>query len=622
MAYKRPRASSPPGSHKRQRAPTQLVKWGTPLSVEDDEGTFQPVWKQSAPRLHGAFTGGFSAGQVPHDPDHDDRSTDLKSYFNTVGSKEGWTPKAFVSSRSNRKNAAQRAEDFMDEEDLADAADSRKLEATQSSSAIGSTAAGLSDDLFGLFISEAETMGVKLLQKMGWRRGQGVGPKVRRAARFDDTYSASRPQEDSSEHWFAPEDVPLVCFARDKVHRKGLGYQSGAVAPRKLNEQDEEKEPDERFALPSFAQSKKSQMTAKPTSKKPAFGVGILNDDGSDDDDPYELGPKLSFNRTIGKDKKKKQTVAKPSKFGISATGERHVFVSKRDATRKNALARLEHARRTALAGFMSSIGVTSLPDQRKYPPPDIPSGWKPSKTANDGVTVREFKSVTEAAKSSTLNAKARSSLLGEAPLPSRSVFDFISKEDRDHLAKVTGKADLPQGLGHRFDKQSGEGDTKQQPWSFVPALDKPTAAAALEKGASGWMPYAEDEKKRARYIGFLELRAGVSHTLPERAPTTSVADWAKELEEFAQAAKVFKPVQGHMASRFVSSSAPQANTGGAEAGNHLLSAASSKPEDPAEIAARMGSYGPMTRSVIPFHPNPILLKRFGVKPPPNVPHG
>lgn len=55
-------------------------------------------------RFHGAFTGGFSAG-----------------YFNTVGSKEGWTPATFVSSRADRDDLGkkkQRPEDYMDAEDL------------------------------------------------------------------------------------------------------------------------------------------------------------------------------------------------------------------------------------------------------------------------------------------------------------------------------------------------------------------------------------------------------------------------------------------------------------------------------------------------------------------------
>ena len=51
-------------------------------------------------RFHGAFTGGFSAG-----------------YYNSVGSKDGWTPSTFVSSRNDKfKNAKSRPEDFMDEE--------------------------------------------------------------------------------------------------------------------------------------------------------------------------------------------------------------------------------------------------------------------------------------------------------------------------------------------------------------------------------------------------------------------------------------------------------------------------------------------------------------------------
>ena len=87
-----------------------------PIQVRDEQGRR---------RLHGAFTGGFSAG-----------------YFNTVGSKEGasspssvttyinvskgWTPSTFVSSRSERaKQKAARPEDFMDEEDLAELRESQ-----------------------------------------------------------------------------------------------------------------------------------------------------------------------------------------------------------------------------------------------------------------------------------------------------------------------------------------------------------------------------------------------------------------------------------------------------------------------------------------------------------------
>uniref|UniRef100_A0A3B5BGH0 G patch domain-containing protein n=1 Tax=Stegastes partitus TaxID=144197 RepID=A0A3B5BGH0_9TELE len=81
--------------------PLEPLEEGRPLkkpvplheqTVKDEKGRYK--------RFHGAFTGGFSAG-----------------YFNTVGSKEGWTPSTFVSSRQQKaeKHDA-RPEDFMDEE--------------------------------------------------------------------------------------------------------------------------------------------------------------------------------------------------------------------------------------------------------------------------------------------------------------------------------------------------------------------------------------------------------------------------------------------------------------------------------------------------------------------------
>jgi G patch domain-containing protein 1 len=73
--YKRPRAVSPSASQKRSRASggggaSQNIKLGTGLPPEEDgdDGSFVPVWKQTVTdeqgrrRLHGAFTGGFSAG--------------------------------------------------------------------------------------------------------------------------------------------------------------------------------------------------------------------------------------------------------------------------------------------------------------------------------------------------------------------------------------------------------------------------------------------------------------------------------------------------------------------------------------------------------------------------------
>lgn len=79
-----------------ENAPRKMVlSRDLDLTVRDEQGRR---------RFHGAFTGGFSAG-----------------YYNTVGSKEGWTPSQFVSSRENKWSKdliKQKPEDFMDEEDF------------------------------------------------------------------------------------------------------------------------------------------------------------------------------------------------------------------------------------------------------------------------------------------------------------------------------------------------------------------------------------------------------------------------------------------------------------------------------------------------------------------------
>jgi G patch domain-containing protein 1 len=498
----------------------------------------------------------------------------------------------------------------MDEEDLALQAESRQLETAQNFAAVGGiegSALG-NDDLFGLFMNDDDTMGVKILQKMGWRRDQGVGRKVRRSALLDDKFGTISISEPSVQHLFAPQDIKSISYTHQDG-RKGLGYQSEA----RLNKRDEEKEEME-LALPFMDQSRKLQPPKKPA-KKSSFGVGVLNDTGSDDDDPYEIGPKITFNKTIGKDKKAK----KPSKFARPGAGDKVVFVPKKVSTSSFSLSRMSQDGKPPLRGFILEIEITYQAKRPNFKPPQIPPGWKSAKGTSLPTSTEEFQSVSDAAKASTLDAKARASLLGETLLPGKSIFDFISKENRDRIATITGKADLPQGLGQAAPK-GHKSEGQKDLWSFVPTLDKDIAAAALAKGATGWMPYAEDLTKRARYVRFLELRAGTRQELPERAENMSVSDWAKELQEFAHAAQVFKPTSGIMASRFTSSTSSNPSNSG-NSGDSLLRAPVAKPEDPAEQAAKLGMYGAMTRSQLPFHPSRLLCKRFNVAPPVDVPY-
>jgi len=198
------------------------------------QGADKPVWQQEVldsegrKRLHGAFTGGYSAG-----------------YFNTVGSKEGWTPSTFVSSRSNRaKIAAQRTEDFMDAEDIAERdTGGKQLETTDEFAGLGpGKATAVPDSLLvpaELLEPATDPVGLRLLRLMGWRDGQGVGPRRKRVHEKvgQGDGDGGRGDGDEGEHdallrefKFAPKDVEIF-EATVKDDLFGLGFDPLANTP-------------------------------------------------------------------------------------------------------------------------------------------------------------------------------------------------------------------------------------------------------------------------------------------------------------------------------------------------------------------------------------------------------
>ncbi|KAL1885548.1 hypothetical protein Plec18167_001042 [Paecilomyces lecythidis] len=627
MATKRSRAAFEADLQAKQ---SPYAFYGTPLPPLDpdvrDDGSYVPVWKQEVTddrgrkRLHGAFTGGFSAG-----------------YFNTVGSKEGWTPATFVSSRQNRardskQHVQQRPEDFMDEEDLREAEEARQLQTAEGFAGFGSTELDPArwGGLMDILKTTGETMGVKLLKKMGWRQGQGIGPKVRRKTNLGD--EDVEPETEQEFHYFAPDNPPMIAFVR-KTDRKGLGFEgesrldSGLLKSRDAAEGSDE---DDSFHSRRLALNGKSKEKKKEP-KRGGFGVGVLNDTGSDEDDPYSMGPQISYNRTIGGDKKKKKGLKADGKPAITSANPlvstKPVFISKKVTTAKKASGfRKCHDGRLPLEGFLLAQGMSSLSlsQEKKYAPPEIPKDWKSSKIPSTETGTPDYVSTAEAAKASTLDPASRAAILGESQLPGKSIFDWMTPEARARIMKLTGKTDLPPALGEKAPKgfEPSEAQRRKDLWDLVPRLDKEVAVQALNRAVGGWMPYSEDESKRSRYRAFLELRAGLRDSLPDRAPGATTDDWATELREFARAAEVFKPVSGLMASRFTSARSDPRGTSdaaGASDADSLLSRPAPKPEDPAEAAAKIGMFGPMTRSTLSFYPSRLLCKRFNVRPPEHV---
>ena len=623
MAYKRSRATFE-ADLQAQQSPYAI--YGTPLPPLDpdtrDDGSYVPVWKQEVTdeqgrkRLHGAFTGGFSAG-----------------YFNTVGSKEGWTPSTFTSSRSNRSKDVprpqQKPEDFMDEEDLAEAEEARKLQTTDVFAGLGSSTnePKSNDSFMDLLRPTGETMGVKLLKKMGWREGQGIGPKVARKARTEDRHEGEI-------HLFAPDNSRMISFNR-KTDKKGLGFEGeeGLTAPASRAEEPGHKGRNGEAAeeMPFGTLSNGHKAKKKKAERKGGFGVGILNDNGSDEEDPYAVGPSISYSRVVGGDKKKKKKLGTSKSSANPLLNSKPVFISKKSTDAKgNPGFRRCHDGRLPIDGFILSTDTdplaSILSQDGKYPPPTIPAGWKSSKAPSNS-TSNQTKplSSAEIAAASKLSPKSRAALLGETPLPGKSVFDYLTPTARSRIATASQNPHLPPALNEANNFPSSSLKTLH---SLIPPLPKETALTALSRGTAGWMPYAEDPTKRTRYRSFLEIHAGLrpESTLPLRAPGASNDDWAQEMREFAHAAQIFKPVTGLMATRFTSSSsAPKLASdnvkleGAAAEDEPLLSKPAEKPKTPAEEAAALGMYGPLTRSVESWFPTRLLCKRFNVKPPAHV---
>jgi G patch domain-containing protein 1 len=514
--------------------------------------------------------------------------------------------------------SAQRPEDFMDDEDLAEHNASQRIETVDTFAILGGPA-GISakssnDEDSGLFAqvfhtpsaTTTERKGYELLRRMKWRPGQGIGAMVRRRADGDRTGEL---------HLFAPQEVPMVTFAR-KTDRHGIGY--GEVGSIKL--------------MPV------QQPRREPTRRK--FGLGAGGVKGDDEDDLDEFGPRITMPRAVGgADKKKKK------KKVLESTKEDASRSSKLLALPRKTASRTCHDGRPPLRGFIPALRplVTASPSLLEaYAPPAVPAGWISSHqprdttmttTINPSTNNTPYRSTKDVARASTLDPRARAALLGEQLLPGKSVFDFLSPANRARIVAATGNNALPAAGNEALPSTSSTGqplNELERLWSLVPPLSRATAAGALARGEKGWMPYGEDEAKRSRYRAFLQLRAAAPPSvddpplpLPFRPPTLSVHDWAQELREFAAAAEVFRPATGLLGKRFTAAVqdptvAPPTSQDSKD-DRAADSASANDNADPAEKAAQMGMHGALTRSRARFYPNRLICKRFGVRPPPDA---
>ncbi|KAF4592842.1 hypothetical protein EYR38_008546 [Pleurotus pulmonarius] len=600
-----------------RRANESFCLIGTPLPLLEkskDTGEFVPLWKQEVrdekgrKRLHGAFTGGFSAG-----------------YFNTVGSKEGWTPATFVSSRNDRAKAkAARPEDFMDEEDLQEIRDSKKIVDTTDEMDLTAGLRSSKDELETDSIAGAleasmlpapqDSAGARILKKMGWKIGQGIGPRVSwrdrqqqdAQAAHNSIPSTSIPEDDeeASKHSYARRDTTVLAVTR-KDNSHGLGYRPGMSLNESLGDNG---------AGPSSG----PRLAA-------GFGLGALNDADEDDLDIYELHSTHSKRRTaydaLDRHDEDKTAVSQRGMMHLLVLLLSHYILFPNFFKRKTAGSQIFEDGKPVLPGFI--LSDKPVAEDRWFPLPDPPPGWRPDpKRVWD--KDKENRSGVQAPPPPaghgkwrpTMAADTRGTILGETPLPSapRSVFDYMSQKDAERLKNiVTGKGTAPPGAPAPARDEIN-----------ITRLDPHIAQAAL----NGFQPFTTDPVKQARYNAYLQTQISPDSTVElVPLPDQNISEFNKELSDYAKAAQIFKPISGAMAGRFTSAAvvehAPKINEGlhmptkeEIEAKEAEAKKLAEEKVSPKVHAARLGMYGPLTRDVKPWVPARLLCKRFGVKDP------
>ncbi|KAI0236303.1 G patch domain-containing protein 1 [Lamellibrachia satsuma] len=581
-----------------------FVTIGTPLEpYEEDEVVKKPtrVQDQTAHdskgrrRFHGAFTGGFSAG-----------------YFNTVGSEQGWAPSTFVSSRSKKSDApaSRHPENYMDDEDLGDhgiaprnVAPTEDFASASRKRNIGAvTGDGVipgASPLEDIIVPAKCPIGVRLLRKLGWKEGQGVGPRVRRKARRrkqsaadsgQKVYGCSLPpannedgESDEDEYaegiTFAPKDVNPISFTpKDNLH--GIGYHgidpktalSGSSGHVSL------------FEPSAVTSSGKKGITGQ------AFGIGAFEDE---DDDIYTVDHLSNYDRVLGGPEKDKLH---------GWTAPRH----RGDSTQLaigNVAAVLENFK----------LASTKCQPKKVYPPPHLPRDFRPYHAPS---TAPGATKTAPPPGRRTLDANVRGLMLGEMPRMSStaSVFDILATQKTETPKLPQAKISFTLGSATPQMKTEATQVIGQSPLSreHQPLATASSSTTPLSSTSAGFQPFARTPEKQSRYEKFLELRKqGKADTYEEYA-RKSLTEWEsrQEAAEFARAAQLYRPLCGTMATRFTK----------ARFDDTVSSAELPEPEQgpvsAQQKAAEMKLFGKLTRETTKWRPDKLLCKRFNVPNP------
>ncbi|NP_001116191.1 G patch domain-containing protein 1 [Xenopus tropicalis] len=588
-------------------------------TVKDEKGRYK--------RFHGAFTGGFSAG-----------------YFNTVGTKEGWTPSTFVSSRQGRsERAVSRPEDFMDEEDLgefgiapteilttdnfASKSKDRIREKARELASVSAPIPGATilDDL----IAPAKiTIGIQLLRQMGWKEGQGVGPRTKRRAQkqkpesYVRMYGCALPpagsegSEDEEDEYvpenvtFAPKDVIQIDFTmKDNVH--GLGYRGLDPSQALFGSQEKHIHlfGDGYEKMNSLLRDNQHSRGRKVGMSGQAFGVGALEEE---DDDIYGRESLSKYDTVLCEEE------SGDGLFGWTAPKEYK--------NRKGLHKELVYVGKI-LDGYCTAMKPAA--PKKVYAPPELPKDYRPvhyfkpvlntsnlNSPALQALLNSSQKPPSDAATKQSrhhLNSDQRREMLGETPLqgPS-SVLELLSDKDRERIQDVKHAVEQ-----HRIKAQKLAEEAAKQRFQLKSAKEtqlqeSPQRKELVPAHSGDFRPFEKNPEKQKRYETYVKnFHKGEKDAL-ENCLDRNMTEWEREREreEFMRSAMLYKSSSSTLSSRFTRAKYDD-NTDKVEVPRDQESDAGDK-----SAAVKMKMFGKLTRDTFEWHPDKLLCKRFNIPDP------
>ncbi|XP_029160727.1 G patch domain-containing protein 1 homolog [Nylanderia fulva] len=569
-----------------------------PVTIEDQYA----YDAQGRRRFHGAFTGGFSAG-----------------YFNTVGTRDGWRPQQFKSSRGSKaESVIQRPEDFMDEEDTSLFGIAPKgIQATSDYAGHGQKGKKrerINQDNNGpipgapvlkeLLKPVKETVGIVLLKKMGWKPGQGIGSRLTKKEKqkikqrnekiklvqenSDMAGSNSEDSDDNSTNiTFAPDDYePFRCKPKDNYF--GIGY-SGLDRRKILSGHIN------LFDTPAFCVQDKNK---KLSIHGQAFGVGAFE---ADDEDIYEREDMSRYDFALDPEHKKKTRWSQDAPSS-SQTDCLDDFVRAKE----------------------------KLANKKIFKPPELPKNFAPVHAIRKSRFYPPIAIPVENGKRrEPLNAIDRARILEDpdehSKKPPSVASNIITKtlnlhgkqqtEERKKLENeqtTTGNSWLDKLTSQNFVKgdvvgtqdESGSLKTLEEFKESVSASTcSSTERDSSSKSEKSAKLFSSDPDKQRRFEQYLIFLKNNEMNKFETIQPLSMTEWEREQErtEFEQAAKL-EQSNNYMADKFIHSS------------DHTID--KTDPEKDVKEAVRLKMFGKLTRERSEWKPASIVCKRFNIPEP------